>query len=83
MAEILATAGLGLFDLIFGFFNATNIDLDGLQKAYDLMFEILDFVCYFLPMETISSIFSIVIAIYTIRLIISSLTMLWNILPVL
>ena len=83
MAEIIATAALGLFDLIFNMFNATGIQLTGLEEAYNFMFSLLDIVCYFLPMGTISAIFSIILMIYTIRLIISSLTMLWNIIPVL
>ena len=83
MANIIADAALGLLSIIFNFFNMNNISISGLYEAYDLFFEILEFVCYFLPMGTVSAIFSIVLMILTTRIIISVLTMLWNILPVL
>lgn len=81
MIKILVDAALGLFSIIFDLCGDFN--LTGLYNAYDTMFDILDVVCYFLPMGTISAIFSVILAILTMRLAIMTLKTLWDILPIL
>ena len=82
IGKILADAALTLLDLIFLLFQGWT-QWDGLEEAYNLMFEILEIVCYFLPMGTVSAIFTITVMILTARIIITVLKTLWDILPVL
>lgn len=81
IVEFLCDIALGFFDLILSVLP--GIKLTGLEAAITYFFDILEGVCYFLPMGTVSAIFSIVYALFIMRLLISTLKTIWSIIPIL
>lgn len=79
--ELLANIALGFFDLILA--CIPGFSTTGLNDAITYFFNVLSQVCYFLPMGTVSAIFSIIYALFILRILIATLKTIWGILPVL
>lgn len=79
--EFLVSAGLGIWDVVISLLP--DFDYTGFAEACDYFFNILSGVCYFLPMGTVSAIFSIIYGLFLFRLLVSSLKALWSIIPIL
>ena len=76
-----------IFDWFFsvvvsGFFEGlSDLDFTSFYSVWETLIGVLRSICYFLPMDTVSSIFSIVIILATFRIVISILKTIWGILP--
>ena len=77
-------------DALFGIvFNVLNfalgflpfMDLEFDTSFFQTMFDILKSISFFFPMGTVSSIFFMIVAIMSFRIIISLLKTIWQILP--
>lgn len=79
--EILIGIAMSVFELVF--LLLPDIDFTGINEAVTYFFDILSVVCYFLPMGTVSAIFSIIYALFVLRLLVGSIRALWGLLPIL
>lgn len=61
----------------------TNVDLSGVIKAIETLTPYLKAGLYILPAETIGQIFSIIVTLWSLRLIVKTIKLLWDLLPVL
>ena len=81
LIEFFLSIALSVFDLII--MLLPNIDFTGLESAITYFFNILGTICYFLPMGTVSAIFSIIYALFILRLLVGSIRALWGLIPIL
>ena len=79
--ELLISLVMGFLDCIF--FLLPDFSFAGLDSAITYFFNILSGVCYFLPMDTVGAIASIIYALFIFRLTISAIMSLWRLLPIL
>lgn len=81
ITEWFVDLGLGFFDLLV--LALPEIKFDGFVEAYTYFFSFLTDVCYFLPMDTVSAIFSMIYAFFVLRLLIATFKTIWGIIPIL
>lgn len=77
--ELIIAVVMGFMDFIF--FLLPDFSFAGLDGAISYFFDVLSSVCYFLPMDTVGAIFSIVYSLFIFRLTISAIMSLWRLLP--
>lgn len=78
--EILSELIANLISFLFSFFG--EVDLSPLADALETVTPYLKAALYFLPVKTIAQIFSICCAIYSLRLIVKTIMLIWNLLPI-
>lgn len=69
-----------IISFLFGFME--GVDLSPLADALETVTPYIKAALYFLPVNTIAQIFSITCAIWSLRLTVRSVMLLWNLLPV-
>lgn len=76
----------GIIDLVFRIVEGLlsllpdiSWDVDG--TVFDIFFDVLEMVCYLLPMGTVLSIFLIVVGLTMFRVVISFIKTIWDLLP--
>lgn len=79
--EFLVGVGITFWEVIIGLLP--KFDYTGFTEACDYFFNILRGICYFLPMDTVAAIVSIIYGLFVFRLLVSSLKALWSIIPIL
>lgn len=79
--EFLIDFALGFFDLLL--LLVPDIQIVNFSSAFSYFFDILTDVCFFLPMDTVASIFSVIYGLFVLRLFIATLKTIWGIIPVL
>lgn len=60
-----------------------EFDLTTFNEVWGNIISIIRSVCYFLPMDTVSAIFSIIISLATFRIVVAILKTIWSVLPLL
>lgn len=76
IAEMIAN----ILSVIFDWFG--GIDLSPLANAIETLTPYIKTVLYILPAKTIAQIFSIVVAIWSVRLTIKTIKLVWDLLPI-
>lgn len=79
IVEFLVDFALNWFDVLF--LALPDIEIVGFHEAFQYFFSILTDICYFLPMDTVASIFSVIYALFIFRLLIATLKTIWGIFP--
>lgn len=69
-----------LISFLFGMFE--GVDLSPIAKAIETLTPYIKAALYLLPTETIAQIFTITCALWSLRLTIKSIILLWNLLPI-
>lgn len=75
-SELIANLVSFLFGLVEG------VDLSPIAKAIETLTPYIKAALYLLPVNTIAQIFTITCAIWSLRLTIKSIILLWNLLPI-
>lgn len=77
----------GLMDIIFGIVEGLlsllpdiSWNVDG--TVFDIFFDVLEMVCYLLPMGTVVTIFYLVISLTMFKVVISLIKTIWDLLPI-
>ena len=70
-----------LISFLFGFLD--GVDLSPIANALETVTPYIKAALYLLPAETIAQIFSITCAIYSVRLTVRAICLIWNLLPIL
>ena len=76
IAELVAN----ILSMIFDWFG--GIDISGVEAAISTLTPYIKTVLYILPAHTIAQIFSVVVAIWSIRLTIKTIKLVWDLLPI-
>jgi len=76
-AELLASLISFIFSIL------ANIDLSGLTEAIAIARPYFQTILYFLPVETMSQILSVIIGIWGARIILRTVITIWDLLPLL
>lgn len=84
LLEFLGTTIAEMIGSLIGFIFSLlgDMRLTGLNTALEGISKYIRAACYFLPMDTIAIIFGLVITIWNVRLILKTITMIWNLLPI-
>lgn len=76
----------GIINLVFGIVEGLlsllpdiSWNVDG--TVFDIFFDVLEMVCYLLPMGTVFAIFLIVVGLTMFRVVISLIKTIWDLLP--
>lgn len=69
----------GLISIIFSLF--ADLDISAAEKAITGIIKYIRAACYFLPMPAITSIFSVVLGLWSLKIIIKTLKTIWEITP--
>lgn len=80
MTETIAELIVHFISFIFGFMK--DVDLSPLADALEVITPYIQAALYLLPAHTIAQIFAITCAIYSVRLTIKAVILLWNLLPI-
>lgn len=81
ITEAILDVFLGVLDFVCGFIPFFDISID--TTSFDLFFDIIKSVAFFLPMGTVYTIFNIIIAIMTFRIVVSIIKTIWQLIPIL
>lgn len=77
LSDVVASILTTILDML------TNVDLSGVVEAIETLTPFLKAGLYILPAETISQIFSIIVTLWSLRLIVKTIKLVWDLLPVL
>lgn len=78
--EIFSELIANIVSFLFGFMK--NVDLSPIANAIETVTPYIKGALYFLPVQTLAQIFAITCAIWSLRLTIKSIVLLWNLLPI-
>ena len=81
ITEALLNIFFGALDIVMGFIPIFNFSFD--HNALQTFFDIVKSVSYLLPMDTIGSIFSIIVNIVTFRVVVATIKTVWALIPIL
>ena len=80
ITESILDAVFGALSGLLSLLPDISWEVDG--SAFDIFLDILEMVCYMLPMDTVGTIFGLIVSITIFRIIISIIKSLWELLPI-
>lgn len=80
VTEGILNAVFGILEGFLSLLPDISWNVDG--SAFDIFFDVLEMVCYLLPMPTIIAIFFIVVGFTAFRIVISLIKTIWDLLPI-
>ena len=78
--EAIFNAIFKAIDVMLSFLPDISWEVDG--TVFDVFFDVLEMVCYLLPMNTIITIFGIVVGVTVFKAIVSLIKTIWDLLPI-
>lgn len=80
MMENIAEMIANILSMIFDWFG--GVDISGIQTAIETLTPYIKTALYFLPAKTIADIFSVVVFMWSVRLTIKTVKLVWDLLPI-